>query len=232
MMILAVMQPYLFPYIGYYQLAYHSDLFLFYDDVNYIKNGYINRNYILTKNGKQLFTLTINHASSFSKINDLEFSHNIRKILLSISQVYSKAPYFSSVYPIIEKIFTGQNRNVAYLSSSSIVEIFKYLQIDFQYEFTSNINYNRELSAKDKLYQLCKIYNADIYVNSKGGEILYNRAEFEQQGLLLQFIESDNTIHYNQFNSNLFVANLSIIDLLMNLSRDEIINILGMYNAK
>ncbi|HCR3455045.1 TPA: WbqC family protein, partial [Proteus mirabilis] len=98
-MILAVMQPYLFPYIGYYQLAYHSDMFIFYDDVNYIKGGYINRNNILTKNGPQLFTLPVKKASSFKKINELFYQEDTRKILTSISQAYSKAPYFTSVFP-------------------------------------------------------------------------------------------------------------------------------------
>jgi len=130
-MILAVMQPYLFPYIGYYQLAYHSDFFIFYDDVNYIKNGYINRNTILTKNGRQLLTIPVNKASSFTKINELEFSSNVGKALASVTQAYSKAPYFSAVYPIIEQILTAENRSVSQMASRSVIEVFKYLKLDF-----------------------------------------------------------------------------------------------------
>ncbi|WP_392566297.1 WbqC family protein [Utexia brackfieldae] len=230
-MTLAVMQPYLFPYLGYYQLAYCSDMFLFYDDVNYIKNGYINRNYILTKNGIQRFSLPINSASSFSKINSLIFNDNDKKILIAIKQSYSKSPYFSDVYPMIEDVFKSDNRNVAHLASQSIIKVFEYLNIEFKYDYTSNLNYNRSLSAKEKLYHFCKIYNSKIYVNTIGGEHLYDKNEFHEYGISLKFIMPPS-IEYQQFNSDLFIPNLSMIDLLMNLSCKEIIKLLGKYNVK
>ncbi|MCX3071631.1 WbqC family protein [Providencia stuartii] len=229
-MILAVMQPYLFPYIGYYQLAYHSDMFIFYDDVNYIKGGYINRNNILTKNGKQLFTVPINHASSFKKINELEFSSNVKKTLATIQQAYSKAPNFNNVYPIIENILISNNRNVAKMASNSIIDIFKYLDIPFMYEYSSNIDYNHELDAKNKLYNFCKLYGANKYTNTPGGKALYNKDEFKDKGIELSFIETNN-ISYKQFNNDNFEKNLSIIDLLMNLKKENIIELLGDYNV-
>jgi len=227
-MILAVMQPYLFPYIGYYQLAYHSDKFIFYDDVNYIKNGYINRNSILTKNGRQLFTIPVNKASSFTKINELEFNDNVKKVLTSLYQAYSKAPYFSQIYPIVEEILNSANRNVANIASNSIIEVFKYLNVDLSYAFSSSLEYDRSQSAKDKLYQLCNIYNADHYTNTIGGQALYDKSEFLEQNIKLQFIKSQS-FNYKQFNSNEFEANLSMIDVLMNISPEEIITLLGMY---
>ncbi|HBC2875024.1 TPA: WbqC family protein, partial [Proteus mirabilis] len=123
----------------------------FYDDVNYIKGGYINRNRIQTRNGPQLFTIPIVKSSSFKKINELYFQEDIRKILLSISQSYSKAPYFSSVYPVIEQILTDKNRNVSNIASKSIIEVFRYLDIDFKYNYSSKIHYNRnnDKNAKD-----------------------------------------------------------------------------------
>ena len=160
------MQPYLFPYIGYYQLAYQSDMFIFYDDVTYIKNGYINRNSILTKNGVQLFTLPVNKASSFSLIKDLLFSDNTKKVLSSISQAYSKAPYFEAVYPMLENIFLSKNRSVAYIASQSIIQVFNYLGLEFNYIYSSLIDYDRSEDARGKLYQFCDIFNADRYTNS------------------------------------------------------------------
>lgn len=227
-MILAVMQPYLFPYVGYYQLAYHSDFFIFYDDVNYIKNGYINRNTILTKNGRQLFTIPVNKASSFSKINELEFHANVKKVLMSLSQTYSKAPYFSQIYPIIENILNSENRNVSIIASRSVIDIFKYLRLDFEYTYSSMINYDRSQSAKDKLYELCDIYNADYYTNTIGGKSLYDKDEFAQKNIKLQFMKSKSS-DYKQFNSNAFEENLSMIDILMNVSPTEIKTLLGMY---
>ncbi|HFQ2072142.1 TPA: WbqC family protein [Providencia stuartii] len=230
-MILAVMQPYLFPYIGYYQLAYHSDLFIFYDDVNYIKGGYINRNNILTKNGKQLFTVPINHASSFKKINELEFSNNVKKVLATIQQAYSKAPNFDTVYPIIENILLSKNRNVAKMTSDSIIEVFKYLEVPFKYQFSSQLDYNRELDSKNKLYSFCKLYNANKYTNSPGGKVLYSKEEFKNEGIELNFIETNN-ISYKQFNTDSFEKNLSIIDLLMNLPKQQVLYLLDEYNLR
>lgn len=228
-MILAVMQPYLFPYLGYYQLAYHSDMFIFYDDVNYIKGGYINRNNILTRNGKQLFTIPINHASSFKKINELEFSNNIKKVLLTIQQAYSKAPNFNIIYSIIERVLSSNNRNVAKIASNSIIEVFEYLNIPFEYESSSNIDYDRELDAKNKLYSFCKLYNAQVYTNTPGGKHLYDKNEFKAKNIELNFIEMSN-ISYTQFNNeNKFESNLSIIDLLMNEDKEQIIKLLGAY---
>ncbi|MEX9690608.1 WbqC family protein [Providencia sp. PROV254] len=230
-MILAVMQPYLFPYLGYYQLAYHSDMFIFYDDVNYIKGGYINRNNILTKNGKQLFTIPINHASSFKKINELEFSNNIKKVLMTIQQAYSKAPNFNVIYSMVERVLASNNRNVAKIASSSIIEVFDYLNLSFEYEFSSKIDYDRELDAKNKLYSFCKLYNAQIYTNTPGGKSLYNKDEFKAKNIELNFIEM-NDISYTQFNNDNFEKNLSIIDLLMNLSKSEVSMLLNKYTLK
>ncbi|WP_318443869.1 WbqC family protein [Photobacterium leiognathi] len=226
---LAVMQPYLFPYIGYYQLAYCSDMFIFYDDVTYIKNGYINRNSILTKNGRQLFTLSVNNASSFTLIKDLEFSNNVKKILSSIQQAYSKSPYFSDVYPIIEKIFKSENRNVSYMASQSIIDIFKYLGVDFKYTYASSVEYDNKQDAKHKLYQFCDIFNSNEYINTIGGKELYQKDDFIKQGINLGFI-SCNEIEYDQFNNNSnFESNLSIIDLLMNEDKNKIKEVLNKF---
>ena len=229
---LAVMQPYLFPYIGYYQLAYCSDMFVFYDDVTYIKNGYINRNSVLTKNGRQLFTLPVNNASSFTLIKDLEFSNNEKKILASIQQAYSKSPYFSDVYPIIEKIFKSENRNVAYMTSQSIIEVFKYLEVNFKYTYSSLVDYDNTQDAKNKLYQFCDIFNSNEYINTIGGKDLYHKDAFIKKGINLGFISSCD-FEYNQFNNNSdFESNLSMIDVLMNCSKVEIMNIIGKYNVE
>lgn len=227
-MILAIMQPYLFPYIGYYQLAYHSDLFMFFDDVNYIKRGYINRNNIITKNGPLLFTLPIESASQNKLINELYFTQETKKILSTIDMSYSKSKYFHDVYPLIESIFNNENRNVSNITSLSIIKIFEYLNLTFDYRFSSSIDYNRTKNAQEKIYELCRISNADKYVNAHGGMELYDRNEFTKKNIELGFI---NTIPmpYSQINSNNFIKNASMIDILMNCSKDEIICQLNNY---
>ena len=112
-MITAVMQPYLFPYLGYFQLINCSDNFIIYDDVNFIKGGYINRNYILSNGEKQRFTVSVPGASQNKKINELCYSGDVKKVLASIHHAYSKAPYFEKVYPLIEKILKRKERSIS-----------------------------------------------------------------------------------------------------------------------
>lgn len=225
---LAVMQPYLFPYIGYYQLAYCSDLFIFYDDVNYIKKGYINRNNIATKNGVFLFSLPIKNASQNKLINELYFTEETKKILLTIEMSYSKSKYFHEIYPLIESIFNNKNRNLSNITSLSIIKVFEYLSLDFNYNFSSSIDYDRKNSAQEKIYDLCKINNSKQYINAIGGMELYDKEEFKKRNIKLEFIKPLIT-NYPQVNSSTFIGNLSMIDILMNCSKDEIINQLNNF---
>jgi hypothetical protein len=212
---LAVMQPYLFPYIGYYQLAFNSNLFVFFDDVNFFKKGYINRNNIITNTGKQLFTLPVKKASQNRKINEHYYSDDTIKILSSIKQSYSKSPYFNDVYPIIENVLNSEDRNVSILNATSILCVFQYLNIEFKNVFSSFLNYDRNVDGEGKIIDICNVLNASEYINAIGGKDLYHKDSFIKQGINLGFISACD-ITYKQFNnSSDFESNLSIIDILM-----------------
>ena len=224
---LAVMQPYLFPYIGYFQLIYESDLFLIYDDVSYIKQGYINRNSILSTNGQMRFTLPVPGASSNKIISELEFSPNVVKILKAIEQSYSKAPHFDSVFPMILDILEQDDRSIASICQKSYEDIFSYIGIDKCFKKTSSLDYDRSGSAANRLINLCHKFEADCYINAVGGKSLYRKEEFSEQGLDLKFLHS-LPAKYQQM-SGQFVPNLSIIDVLMNCSPEEILLLIKSY---
>lgn len=226
-MVVGVMQPYLFPYLGYYQLVFHCDKFVFYDDVNFIKGGYINRNNILSNGKKQLFTMPVEQASSFKKINDLSFQPNTKKIIKSIEQAYSKAPYFNEVMPLVSRVLNSNNRNVSSIASFSVIAIFEYLQLEKDFYFSSQLDYNREQAAANKLYAICDLFGADKYCNSLGGQKLYSKKCFLENGIDLSFI-SMGAINYQQC-KNEFVEGLSMIDVLMWNSKKEVIKLLTEY---
>lgn len=228
-MILSVMQPYLFPYIGYYQLVFNSDKFVFYDDVTFIKGGYINRNNILSSGKPNRFSLPVLKQSSNKNINELFFDNNVKKILKTISQSYSKAPYFSEVYPILVGVFDSEDRRVSTLCASSIISIFKYLDIEKECFLSSDLDYNRNLSASDKLIEMSRVFNADTYTNTIGGMNLYNKSYFDEHGIHLQFLKTSQ-IKYYQDKSDNFMDNLSIIDVLMWNSKSEVRNLLLSYD--
>ncbi|NAZ95987.1 WbqC family protein [Vibrio toranzoniae] len=223
----AVMQPYLFPYLGYYQLVHAVDKFVFYDDVTYIKGGYINRNNILSNDKAQRFTIPVPGMSSNILINKLSFDSNVKKQLRTIEQAYAKAPFFKGVFPIIESVLTNESRNVEHICRLSITKVMDYLNIDKSYYYSSELCYERAVAAAEKLVNISKSLNANEYINSPGGKSLYNKDYFLEHGIKLNFIEIE-AHHYNQ-NSNIFVPHLSMIDVLMWNSKDAIFDLLNKY---
>jgi len=224
---LAVMQPYLFPYIGYFQIIYASDLFLIYDDVAYIKRGYINRNSVLSANGATRFTIPVPGASQNKLISDLEFATDVAKVLKTIEHSYSKAPYFEPVFPLIQQILEHQDRSIASVCLKSYQAIFSYLNLDKQFKKTSELDYNRTASAQDRLIALSHKFEANCYINAPGGRSLYAKSDFVEKGVELKFIDS-LPVEYRQGDGE-FVPNLSIIDVLMHCPPEEVVSLIAQY---
>lgn len=212
-MITAVMQPYLFPYIGYYQLVYSSDNFVLYDDVTFIKSGYINRNNILVNGKATRFTIPVPNASSNTLISDLSFSLDIKKVLKTFTQSYSKAPFYNDIMPIVEAVLTNNDRSIAEVCKQGIVQVFNHLGIDKKIHKSTSLQYDRMQNAAMKLVEITKLFGSEHYVNSIGGQELYNKDFFAQYNIELSFIKP-NKIVYKQ-NAGEFVPNLSMIDVLM-----------------
>lgn len=225
---LGVMQPYLFPYLGYYQLVSAVDKFVFYDDVTFIKGGYINRNNILANGKVQRFTVAVPGSSSNVKIKDLNFDANVKKVLKSIEQSYNKAPYFRDVYQLIEQTLQDENRNVAHICSNSVKKVFEYLEIEKEFYISSQLDYDRSLSAADKLIAMSQLFGVKQYINTPGGRGLYDKTYFCNQGISLSFIEMKPCIYEQPTNE--FVSHLSMIDVLMWNSKKDIIEYLNNYN--
>lgn len=224
---LAVMQPYLFPYIGYFQLIHASDLFLIYDDVTYIKRGYINRNRILSRNGPARFTLPVPGASPNKLIAELRFSEDVKKILKTIEHSYSKAPYFEKVFLIIKGVLEMENRSIASVCQKSYEDIFFYLGVKKHFKKTSELEYDRSTFARNRLITLCQKFGADCYINTPGGRKLYTKEDFSKKGVDLKFIDP-LPLKYPQ-GANEFIPNLSIIDIMMHCSPAKVAQDLCRY---
>ena len=229
---LGIMQPYFFPYIGYWQLFNLVDKYVIYDDVNYIKNGWINRNNILLNKNKHMLTIPLNGASPFIQINKIKITtnNNIRiKILKTIHQSYKKAPFFDDIYPRIEKILLTDTDSLNNILIKQFQMIKDYLEINTEIILSSNIKKNNNLKGKDKVLDICKILGASDYYNSIGGTHLYSKDEFIQNKINLHFL-SPKEIYYKQFN-NTFIPNLSFIDVLMFNSKENIKEFLNQYEV-
>lgn len=224
----AVMQPYFFPYIGYFQLIKAVDTFVFYDDVNFIKNGWINRNRILSNRQASYFTLQLKDASSFKLINEISFNDNRNKLLKSIAVSYSKSPYFKEVFELVERCFRIETDKVASIAMNSIIQVSNYLNLSTAFEVSSEKYADTKgLDRAHRLIEVCKRNNANIYINAIGGAELYDKSFFKEKEIELAFIKPKNT-SYIQFKND-FVPWLSIIDVLMFNSIEEVNEMLNEY---
>ena len=221
---IAIMQPYIFPYIGYFQLFEVCDIFISYDDVQYMKGGWINRNRILYHGSPKYITFPVNRSQLSTAIDHCFFHNNIekekKKILSTLRQAYSKAPFFQSVYTLLEDIVKVNENNVARFAENSLKRILDYMSISVEIRRSSHLSFDKSLKGQDRVIAIVKELGGDRYVNPIGGQGLYSSAEFNANNIDLRFLEC-KAEPYKQF-SNEFVPNLSIIDVLIFNSIEQI----------
>ena len=231
MMKIAIMQPYLFPYLGYWQMISAVDIFVLFEDVNFIKRGWINRNNILLNGKAHLFTLPLTEATQNKFINEISITHDNKEkhnLLKTIENAYKKAPYFSDIFPLISNILTYERHNLAHFLLHHFEIIFAYLDIKTKLLYSSMIEKDNTLKAQDKIIDICHRMNATHYLNAIGGQNLYDKICFEQEHITLNFIKM-RSIRYPQF-KNEFVPYLSIIDVLMFINRESVKQMLTEYD--
>ena len=224
---LAVMQPYLFPYLGYFQLIGAVDAFVVYDDVNYIKGGWVNRNFVLGRDGRQLLTLPLQGASSNLLINQIELGGRPAKLLETLRHTYGKAPQFGKVFPLLENILLQPELNLARFLEHALRTVCDYLGIHPAWHVSSALDKDNALRGQDKVLAICKELGAAQYINAPGGIELYDHDTFAREGVRLSFIQP-RAVVYRQFEKP-FEPNLSIIDVMMFNNRERCAKLLEEY---
>jgi WbqC-like protein len=228
---LGIMQPYFFPYIGYFQLMNLVDEFIIYDNIEYTKKGWINRNRILSNGVDEYISLPLKKDSDYLNVNerflaDSWDTHKI-KLLNKIKESYKKAPYFDSTFTLVEKIIKYEEPNLFKFLYHSLNQLSNHLNIDSKLTISSSIQIDHNLKSQNKVLEICKKKNISNYINPIGGINLYQKEVFNKENIHLKFIETNN-IEYPQFN-NEFLPNLSIIDILMFNSDEKITDFLNYY---
>lgn len=237
---LGIMQPYFFPYVGYFQLIDSVDKFIIYDNLNYIKEGWMNKNKILKKNSDPLYIIVpLEKKSSYKKCNEIKISKNKtwkKKMIKTIYFNYKKAPYFEDIFPLIEDIINFDTEYLTQLNSKSIIDICNFLEIDTRIDntvtYSSKLEDKLSFPAEDlpthfkeyelnnyvrkviRVFEICKFEKSSVFINAIGGKELYHREEFNRNDLAVFFINTHDIIYSQQ--SPVFFPNLSIIDVLMN----------------
>lgn len=225
-MTLGAMQPYLFPYLAFFQLISCVDIYLFCGNVQYMKHGWINRNRILVnvKNKEtHYFTFSVEKDDYRKSINQRRYSNlkeDCDKLKRNLLNSYRRASNFEEAYCVIEEIMKFPDDNVANFNMNAAFGIARYLGIETLISCTDMImdtvfwDHFYQLEYEERMVYICKYFNADGYVNAIGGLGLYHRKFFEDNNISLGFIKMDEDIEYPQFGGE-FIPNLSIIDVIM-----------------
>lgn len=218
----AIMQPYFFPYIGYYQLINAVDVFVIYDNIKYTKKGWINRNRML-QNGKDvMFSLPLKSGSDSLNVCERELALEFKrdKLLNQLREAYRRAPYFSQTDPLIEEVVRYGDSNLFRFLHYSIVRTCMHLGIPTEIKISSGIAIDHTLKSQDRVLALCTALGADYYLNPIGGTELYSKEAFCEKGIDLRFLQSE-PFDYPQF-GDMFLPWLSIVDVMMFNSLDTI----------
>jgi hypothetical protein len=222
---IAIMQPYFLPYVGYFQLICASDVFVFYDDVNFIKKGWLRRNRIRSNNRELLISLPCNGVSQNKLIKDVQVATELREfreLHKLILNSYQKAPYYHSVSSLVDEIFDINNCTVSEFNIRCILSVMSYLDIPFEYVLSSEFcPETRGMSREERILTITKLLNGSNYINLPGGRELYDIQSFKNEGVELEFLEVIIPSCVLLENSR-EQMNLSIIDLLMHCSKPQI----------
>lgn len=227
---LAIMQPYFFPYIGYYQLVYAVDTFVMFDDVNFIKRGWIHRNNFLIGGEAKLVSIPLKDASQNRLVCEVKVDDGQQwrgKMLKTIELAYKRAPHFSSVFPIVEAVIRSGEKKIGSLAAMSIKAVAEYLGMKTSFVPSSNAYGEQDMSAEQRILHICKCASASDYINPIGGQGLYTRTTFEANNLRLHFLEA-KPVSYAQYNGH-FVPWLSMIDVLMFNTQEQTLHLLSQY---
>lgn len=212
---IAIMQPYFYPYIGYWQLMRAVDKFIMYDDVNYIKGGWINRNRILVQGAPAFITVPLVDSSPYKRIHTLEMQPTAwrERLLKTLAQTYSKAACFGEVFPVVEALVLHKENNLADYLVYQLQGLARFMGITTEFVVTSLPYANDHLSGQARVIDICCQEKADVYINAIGGQELYAADAFHQAGVDLRFLRMQ-ALPYRQRAAD-FVPYLSILDALM-----------------
>ena len=212
---LAIMQPYFLPYIGYFQLINAVDTFVVYDNIQYTKKGWINRNRFLRNHTDAVFSVPLKKDSDSLNVEQREIaeSFDTTKLINQFRAAYHKAPCFSQAMPVIEAIIRHPETNLFRYIRQSIVAVCEYLNINTRIIDSSAVSIDHSLKAQDKVIAICEILGASVYINPIGGTALYSATTFADCSLDLRFLKP-LPLEYPQFGEP-FVPWLSILDVMM-----------------
>ena len=231
---LGIMQPYFFPYIGYFSLIKQVDRFILFDTVQFKRHGWIERNRILNPvEGWQYFQVPLQKHPREIRIKDTLINNALdwkRKIFGQLQHYKKISANFSPVMELLDNIFRPEYSEIASLNKAALQGVCDYLNIDTPIDIYSDMNLSIDpANAPDEwALNICKaMVGVDEYWNPPGGITFFDRSKYEANKICLKFHQV-NPVEYDQKRAP-FEANLSIIDVMMFNSKEKINEMLDSY---
>jgi WbqC-like protein len=217
---LGVHQPYLFPYLPYYQLLFAVDRFVAHDDATWIKGGWINRNRALSAGRPSYFTIPVHRVHSTTPIDAVEIAPGAWRetMMRRLEQSYRTAPFRDVVLTMFDRAVTSSSL-VADVAISSLEAVRDYLGYSVPIVRARGRYPQQELRGQSRVIAICRAEGATEYLNAAGGSALYDRHAFREAGVTLRFLRP--LLPPYDHGSMDFVPGLSIIDVLMYNSVDQ-----------
>ncbi len=222
------MQPYFLPYLGYFQLINQVDCFVIYDDIQFSKKSWVNRNRILINGQESLVSLPLKKASDYLDISERNIAEvfDWKKMFRQFEMGYKKSTNWNRYSKVLEEILSFNNTKLFDYVSNSVDQICRVLGVTTEIVKSSELMVDRDLKGKDRVIATCKTLGAETYVNPIGGIELYDHEEFRKSGLKLNFLRS-RLSPYEQIKVEAFSPALSIMDVMFNCSTETMRNFIN-----
>ncbi len=222
------MQPYTFPYIGYFQLINYVDKWVVFDDTQYISKGWVNRNRILHPDSKkewQYFTIPVKKHSRKSKIQDIEINTELNwkdELLGKLSHYKKKAPFYMETVDFLGDCISTNDYKLSEWTVHTLKSTCDYLDLSFDYSIFSKMDINTENieHAGEWALRISDAIGVDEYVNPPSGYRIFKENEFLEKNIKLRFLKPNLTPYIQRRSS--FTAGLSIIDVLICNDKNQI----------
>jgi len=221
-MVIGILQPGYLPWLGFFEQLARSDVFVVYDDVQYDKHSWRNRNRIKTANGIQWLTVPVRFSlDSKQLVKDVEIDNSQKwrkKHADSLRQSYGKAPFFSEIWPLFAEVYDREWEKLVDLDMHFIERIGRYMGLERKIIKSSTLAV--EGGKIDRLLALCQYFGADVFYEGAAGRNYIHEEAFEKGGVKVLFQDYSHPV-YNQLHGD-FVSYLSIADLLFNCGRESL----------
>ena len=220
---IAILQPGYLPWLGFFEQMYMSDVFVIYDDVQYDKQGWRNRNRIKTGNGVQWVTIPVNFKfKEFPLTNEVTIDNRMnwrKKHFLSIKQNYSKAPFYKDYIELVEEVYSREWQYLIDIDLYLITELANCLGMNDK-KIVRSSSLGVRGGRIERLTTMCKIFKADIFYEGTAGGNYIDEKHFEEHGIMVEFQDYKHPV-YKQLHGD-FVPYLSVIDLLFNIGPESL----------